>query len=230
MEGQERFMNFNDIIKASVWENFTSDISVEKMCIVLGITALLGIYIFIVYRVAVNNEFYSKDFNRTLVLMAIVTAGIVLAIQSNLVISLGMVGALSIVRYRTAIKSPLDLFFLFWSISVGIVCGAGLYILAAMMSLFITVVILLISKLESPIRLSLLVVNCENLSVAEQAVELVKSRSNYCRIKNKTVSSERVEVIMEFKSKKEKSLEKALSECRGVNKFSFINYDRENRI
>lgn len=230
MEGQERFMNFNDIIKASVWENFTSDISLEKMCIVLGITALLGIYIFIVYRVAVNNEFYSKDFNRTLVLMAVVTAGIVLAIQSNLVISLGMVGALSIVRYRTAIKSPLDLFFLFWSISIGIICGAGLYILAGMMSLFITVVILLVSKLESPIRLSLLVVSCDSLSAAEQALELVKARSSYCRIKNKTVSSERVEVIVEFKTKKEKALEKALSECSGVNKFSFINYDRENRI
>ena len=223
-------MNFSDIIKNSVWENFTSDISVEKMCFVLGVTVLLGIYIFIVYRIAVNNEFYSKDFNRTLVLMAVATAGIVLAIQSNLVISLGMVGALSIVRYRTAIKSSLDLFFLFWSISIGIICGAGLYLLAGIMSLVITIVIFVLAKLESPIRLSLLVVNCNDLESAEQALDVIDEHSTYCRIKNKTVGNDRVEVIVEFKTKNEKDLEKALSECMGVNKFSFISYDRENRI
>jgi len=200
------------------------------MCIVLGITVLLGLYIFFVYRVAVNNEFYSKDFNRTLVLMAVVTAGIVLAIQSNLVISLGMVGALSIVRYRTAVKNALDLFFLFWSISIGIICGAGLYMLAGIMCITITVVLFVLAKLESPICLSLLVANCSDLDSAEQALKTVEEGSTYCRVKNKTVGNERVEIIIEFKTKDEKRLEKALSECEGLNKFSFINYDRENRI
>ena len=120
-------MSFKDMIKSSVLNSFNSDITVGKIAVVLAISFILGLYVFIVYRMAVNNEFYSKDFNRTLVLMSVVTAGIVLAVQSNLVISLGMVGALSIVRYRTAIKSSLDLFFLFWAISIGIICGAGLY-------------------------------------------------------------------------------------------------------
>ena len=110
------------MIKSSVMNNFTSDITVSRIAVVLALSLMLGLYVFIVYRMAVNNEFYSKDFNRTLVLMAVVTAAIVLAVQSNLVISLGMVGALSIVRYRTAIKSSLDLFFLFWAISIGIIC------------------------------------------------------------------------------------------------------------
>lgn len=223
-------MNFEDIIKTSMIENFSSDITIEKILIVLGMTAILGIYIFFVYRVTVNNEFYSKDFNRTLVLMAIVTAGIVLAIQSNLVISLGMVGALSIVRYRTAIKSSLDLFFLFWAISVGIICGANLHMLAGIMSLVITVVIFVLGKLESPVRLGLLVVNCADLNAAEEVLKVVKENSSYCRIKNKTVSREMTEVIIEFKSKKEKQLEKSLTENANVKKFSFISYDREDRI
>ena len=223
-------MSFEDMLKSSVMENFTSDITLEKMLIVLGVTALLGIYIFFVYRVAVNNEFYSKDFNRTLVLMAVVTAGIVLAIQSNLVISLGMVGALSIVRYRTAIKSALDLFFLFWSISIGIICGANLHILAAVMCVMVTVVLFILGLLESPVRLGLLVVNCENLDSAGEVLKTIKENSTYCRIKNKTVSREMTEVIVEFKSKKNKVLEKALMANPNVKKFSFISYDREDRI
>ncbi|MCR5107748.1 MAG: DUF4956 domain-containing protein, partial [Lachnospiraceae bacterium] len=131
-------MSFKDMIKGSVMNNYFSDITVTRIALVLIASLLLGLYVFIVYRMAVNNEFYSKDFNRTLVLMAVVTAAIVLAVQSNLVISLGMVGALSIVRYRTAIKSPLDLFFLFWAISIGIICGAGLYILAIALCVIVT--------------------------------------------------------------------------------------------
>lgn len=223
-------MNFEDILKTSVVENFSSDVTLEKILIVLAVTAFLGIYIFFVYRVAVNNEFYSKDFNRTLVLMAIATAGIVLAIQSNLVISLGMVGALSIVRYRTAIKSSLDLFFLFWAISIGIICGANLYVLAAVMCVVITVVLFVLGLLESPVRLGLLVVNCENLDAADEVVEIVEENSSYCRIKNKSVSREMTEVIVEFKSKNENELEKALIANPKVKKFSFISYDREDRI
>lgn len=223
-------MNFKDVVESNVWENFISDISLEKMCMVLGVTALLGIYIFIVYRVAVNNEFYSKDFNRTLVLMAVVTSGIVLAIQSNLVISLGMVGALSIVRYRTAIKSSLDLFFLFWSISVGIICGASLYALAGLLCVGVTIILFVIGLFESPVRLGLLVVNCDNLDTAETIMSIIKKNSRYSRIKNKTISHTMVEIIVEFKSRKEKELERDLLACEGVKKFAFISYDRENRI
>lgn len=223
-------MNFEDIIKASVIENFSSDITLQKMGLVLGITAMLGIYIFVVYRMAVNNEFYSKDFNRTLVLMSVVTAGIVLAMQSNLVISLGMVGALSIVRYRTAIKSSLDLFFLFWAISVGIICGANLFVLAGVMCIVITIILFVLNLLESPVRLGLLVVNCENLDAAETVLEVIDEYSSFCRLKNKTVSKNMVEVIVEFKSKKEKELEKVLSNNEQVKKFAFISYDREDRI
>lgn len=223
-------MNFKDIIKSSVLESFSSDISVRRICLVMGITLILGIYIFMVYRVAVKNEFYSKDFNRSLVLMALVTSGIVLAMQSNLVISLGMVGALSIVRYRTAVKSPLDLFFLFWSISLGIICGANLFVLAFILCIVITGALFLLEKLEAPVRLGLLVIRCDDLNAAGEALKTVEEYSAYSRIKNKSVNKSSVEIVLEFKSKRENELEEALSKAEAVRSFSFLSYDREYRI
>ena len=120
-------MSFRDVIKKSVLEGFVqSDIGTVAVLVTLGITTLLALYIYYIYRLSSRSAFYSRDFNKTLALMPVVTAAIVLAMQSSIVISLGMVGALSIVRFRNAVKDPMDLLFLFWSISVGIVCGARL--------------------------------------------------------------------------------------------------------
>lgn len=223
-------MNFSDVIKESILENYSYGISLRHLCVVLGITLILGVYIFLVYRMAVNNEFYSKDFNRTLTLMAVVTAGIILAIQSNLVISLGMVGALSIVRYRTAIKSSLDLFFLFWAISVGIICGASLYLVAGVLCVVVTAALFVLGKIESPVRLGLLIVNCDTLETAEYVEQMLKGITDFVRLKNKVVSKNSVEIVYEYKTKKEQMLEQKLREVEGIGKFAFMNYDRETRI
>ena len=223
-------MNFKDIIKNSVLENFSSDITPERIMLVLLIAFALGLYVFVIYRMAVNNEFYSKDFNRTLVLMAVVTAGIVLAIQSNLVISLGMVGALSIVRFRTAIKSSIDLFFLFWAISIGIICGAGLYLLALMLSIIVTVGLFVTNLMARPIGLGLLVISCATLEDADEAVEAIRTSVKFLRLKNKTMSAENVEVVLEYKASDDAGLEKTLASDEKVKRFSIMNYDRETRI
>lgn len=223
-------MSFKDMIKNSVLESFSSDITPQRIIIVLLVALVLGLYVFVIYRMAVNNEFYSKDFNRTLVLMAVVTAGIVLAIQSNLVISLGMVGALSIVRFRTAIKSSIDLFFLFWAISIGIICGAGLYLLALMLSIIVTVGLFVTNIMASPIGLGLLVMNCATVEDADAAVEALHPAVKFLRLKNKMISAGNVEVVLEFKTADESGLEKILSQNEKVNRFSIMNYDRETRI
>lgn len=225
-------MSFSDIIKSSVLASFSGDLSLRRICLVMLVSFVFGIYIFLAYRVAVNNEFYSKDFNRTLILMSVTTAAIVLAIQSNIVISLGMVGALSIVRFRTAIKSSLDLFFLFWSISIGIICGARLYVLAGVLCIVLTLGLFVSEKLESPVKLNMLVVR---LSGTEGVQKLDSSLSNkevtsFIRLKNKTVSAGSVELIYEYKTKDENKLEKLLSENEDVVTYSFMNYDRETRI
>lgn len=223
-------MSFKDIIKASVLNNFGSDISLRRIAIVLTVALVLGLYVFLVYRLAVNNEFYSKDFNRSLVLMALATAGIVLAVQSNLVISLGMVGALSIVRYRTAIKSSMDLVFLFWSISIGIICGAGMYFLAMAVCAGMTVAILITEKLENPIALCLLVIHCDCLETADGVLKNIKDYTSFARLKNKTVTKSGTEVIVEYKSKNDDGLQRYLKEHEKIDSFSIMNYDRETRI
>lgn len=223
-------MNFKDVIKQSVLDNFSSDITPERVILVLAAALVFGIYIYYVYRVAVSNEFYSKDFNKTLTLMAVTTAAIVLAIQANLVISLGMVGALSIVRFRTAVKNTLDLFFLFWAISVGIICGAGLYLLAAVSCVIITIVVFLLDRIQAPVALALLVVHCNGLDSADAAAALIKKCCRFSRIKTKTVRKNNVEYIWEIKVKKENRLESGLNEIEGVDSFSIMSFDRETRI
>lgn len=223
-------MSFKDMIRNSVLSNFSSDITLQRIAIVLLLSLVLGIYVFIVYRMTVNNEFYSKDYNRTLVLMAVVTAGIVLAVQSNLVISLGMVGALSIVRFRTAIKSSMDLFFLFWAISIGIICGAGLYLLAAVLCVVVTAGLYITGRMASPVSLGLLIVNCSTSETADRVIERVKPVTRFLRMKNKTVSKDNVELILEYKANDEKALESVLKEIDDVTRYAFMNYDRETRI
>ena len=222
-------MSFKDMIKTSVLNNLASDITFKRIVIVLIVSMILGMYVFLIYRIAVNNEFYSKDFNRTLVLMSVTTAAIVLALQSNLVISLGMVGALSIVRYRTAIKSPIDLFFMFWSISIGIICGAGLYILAAALCVVLTAGFFLTERMASPKSPGLLVINCDSLDAAEHVTQLVTSRTKLIRVKNKMVYKDNVELILEYKTDDEKALEAALSADDAVKNYSMMCYDSTTR-
>ena len=122
-------MSFKDIFKKSFLEGFAStEITTLTVVTALGVACLLALYIFFVYRVVTRKTFYSKNFNITLAGVTVITASLILTMQSSVVLSLGMVGALSIVRFRTAIKEPLDIAFLFWSIAVGIVLGAGLVI------------------------------------------------------------------------------------------------------
>ena len=223
-------MSTKDLIKQSIIENFTTDISKMTILIIMLVAIIMGIYIFIVYRLAVNNEFYSKDFNRTVALIVVVTAAVVLAIQSNLVISLGMVGALSIVRFSTAVKNPLDLLFLFWSISTGIICGTGLFLIALVLCVVMTGGLFILGKIESPLRLGLIVVNIQNIDDMYRVKETIEKFTNFSREKSKTIGKNHIELIMEYKTKQEQELVKTLSEMTFISSFSLINYDRENRI
>ena len=141
-------MSYGDIFRKSFFEGYASSaLSVKSIMICMAVTILISAYIFILYRLINRQSFYNKNFNISLPAMAIITAAIILTIQSSIIISLGMVGALSIVRFRTAIKDPMDLVFLFWSISVGIVCGAGFAIIAVIASIALTCAILLADHL-----------------------------------------------------------------------------------
>lgn len=136
-------MSVKDVIKSSVYESLAGGTGLHfgEVCFILVLSFIIGGYIFFVYKGFSKSAFYSKDLNVTLATICIVVAAIMVAMQSNLLVSLGMVGALSIVRFRTAVKNPMDLLYLFWSISVGIICGVGLYVLAACLCIIMTIAI-----------------------------------------------------------------------------------------
>lgn len=222
-------MSTNDIIKKSILESFNSDITNTTIIISMVITILIALYIYAIYRLCSNKNFYSKDFNKTLAIMSVITAAIVLAMQSNLVISLGMVGALSIVRFRNAVKNPLDLLFLFWSISVGIICGASLYQVAIIMSLAVTILLLLLEVVKPPKAPYLLVLNGTNKDMEENLMQILKTNAKGYKIKARNIGTDGINMVVELRTKKEKDL---LSECEkieGITNVSLLSHDGENR-
>ena len=220
--------NFSDIFKKSFLAGFTGgDISTGRIVATLVVTALIALYIFVIYRVVTRKTFYSKTFNISLVALAVVTAAIILAMQSNLVISLGMVGALSIIRFRTAIKDPMDLVFLFWAISVGIICGAGLYEIALLTSLLVTVGIIGLDLIPTSKAPLILVVNATDLDAEKDILDAVKASGKVCKVKSRNFSVGHLDMVIEVRVSKEAELVRAVSQIPEVSSVSLLSHDGE---
>lgn len=218
--------SFSDIIKNSILENFSSNISIFNIIITLCVAFLIGLFIFILYKRVFSGVLYSKSFNVSLIGMVMVTAVVIIAVNSNLVLSLGMVGALSIVRFRTPIKDPTDLVFLFWAAAAGIVTGAGFYSLAAIGSAIVGLVLFLFIKNTSADAPYLLVVNCDSdeseLLVHNQMKQLVK-RYN---VKQKNVTQHNIEMTLEVRLRDgEGRFVNQICELGGVKNAVLISYN-----
>ena len=221
-------MGFKDVFKKSFLEGFTSmDITTGKIAATLIVTALLALYIFAIYRLVTRKVFYSKNFNISLAVMSLITAAIILAMQSNLVISLGMVGALSIVRFRTAIKDPMDLAFLFWSISIGIICGAGLYEIALVTSVGVTVFILVLDMLPVGKAPMMLVVNSSEMNGEKAVLDVVGKYARYYKVKSRNLSKGRLDLVIELKVKEESALVSEVAALDGMLSAFMISHDGE---
>ena len=221
-------MGFKDVFKKSFLEGFTSmDITTGKIAATLIVTALLALYIFAIYRLVTRKVFYSKNFNISLAVMSLITSAIILAMQSNLVISLGMVGALSIVRFRTAIKEPMDLAFLFWSISIGIICGAGLYEIALVTSVGVTVFILVLDMLPVGKAPMMLVVNSSEMNGEKAVLDVVGKYARYYKVKSRNLSKGRLDLVIELKVKEESALVSEVAALDGMLSASMISHDGE---
>ena len=214
-------MTFKDVANEMISKGFVFDLSFDRIFLSLIVTFLLSLWIFFVYKKNTQNEFYSKNFNISLALVPVITSSIILAMQSNLVISLGMVGALSIIRYRTAIKNSLDLFFMFWAISVGIICGAGQYILACIMSLFVTFLLTALSKMDFSKKTNLLIVRCNKASDLASVETDVKKVSSFYKIKSKTINATIAEIIFEYKASND--ISNTLSNKKYIKDFQIIS-------
>ena len=217
-----------DVFKKTFLEGFTSmDISAGRIMATFAVTCALACYIFLIYRLMTRKSFYSKGFNVSLAALAVITSAIILAMQSNLVISLGMVGALSIVRFRTAIKDPMDLVFLFWSISVGIICGAGLFEVALLTCLVVTVLILVLENIPASRAPMMLVVSMEDADKEEEILEIVKKYSRFFKVRSRNRMGASLDMVVEVRVKEESAFMKEVSAVETVASASLIAHDGE---
>lgn len=221
-------MSFKDIFKKSFLEGFAStEITTKTVLVALAIACALALYIFFAYRVITRKTFYSKNFNISLAGVTVITAALILTMQSSVVISLGMVGALSIVRFRTAIKDPIDLMFLFWSISVGIICGAGLAEVAVILSVIITLGILILDHMPVAKAPMILVVNASNLDAEEAVSQVVKKYAKHFNVKSRNMTSSTLDLILELRTAQGSALVKEVMAVSGVTSASLLAHDGE---
>ena len=217
---------YADIFKKSFVEGFhNGNVSTSQILVTLLFVCILAAYIFAVYYVSMKKTFYNRSFNIALALISVISASIILAMQSNLVISLGMVGALSIVRFRTAIKDPKDLMFLFWSISVGIICGAGMYEIAIFASVVITIGLLVLEMTPAGRAASILIINASTDGEEQEIQEVVRKYSKVYRVKSRNISAKGQDFIIECKAKDEKNLIQDISKLKGVFVATLMAHD-----
>ena len=218
-------MNFNDIFKSSFLENITS-VSIVDMLLTLALAFGIGLFIFLVYKKTYSGVMYSSSFGGTLVALTMITSMTILAVTSNVVLSLGMVGALSIVRFRTAIKEPMDIAFLFWSIAAGIVLAAGMIPLAVIGSGIIGVVMLVFINRKAVHDPYIAVISCVSAAAEKSATAYLQKNVEKAVIKSKTAQNGNIEMTWEIRLlKHDTDFITELSEMDGVNSAVLVSYN-----
>lgn len=215
------FFDFTFLSKAA-------SISVVDILVALAISFALGLFIFLVYKKTFNGVMYSASFGISLIAMDMITTLIILAVSSNLIASLGMVGALSIVRFRTVVKEPLDLVYMFWSITAGIIVGVGLIPLAVIGSLLIGLILFVFVNKKTADTPYIVLVNCLDEQTEEEAISLIKQQSKKCMLKSKAVSKEGIELTIEVRLKEGTAkLINNLTALGGVENATLVSYNGE---
>ena len=218
-------MTFQDIFKSSFLENVSS-VSIPDMLITLVLSFALGLFIFLIYKRTFAGVMYSSSFGVTLLALTMITTVVMLAVTSNVVLSLGMVGALSIVRFRTSIKEPMDIAFLFWAIAVGIILAAGMLPLAIVGSLVIGLILVLFANRKPHVRPYIAVLQCADQEAEKQATGYLQTQVQRCTVKSKTVQPGQVEVNLEVRLKDGNTdFVNALADLPGVRSAVLVSYN-----
>lgn len=221
-------MSFKDIFKKSFLEGYSgTEFTLPTIIVALAIASAIALYIFLVYRVATRKTFYSKSFNISLAGITVITTAIIMTMQSSVVLSLGMVGALSIVRFRTAIKDPMDLMFLFWAISVGIICGAGLAQVAVILSIIVTLAVLILNRFPVAKAPMILVVNAEDINVEQSVVQVVEKYTKHFEVKSRNMTSSSLDLVIELRTSQGSELVKEVMGLSCVTSASLLSHDGE---
>lgn len=220
-------MTFHDIFKASFLENVTQFSAVDTLIGML-FALVIGLFIFVVYKKTFNGVMYSGGFALTLVGLSLVTTLVIMAVTSNVVLSLGMVGALSIVRFRAAIKEPIEIVYLFWSIAAGIVIGAGMIPLAVIGSAIIRLILILFANRKTHDNPYILIMNCADEKAEDAAVEMAQTALRRFLVKSKTVSAGGIELMAEVRLKDAAtSFVNGIHDIEGVENVTLVSYNGE---
>ena len=218
-------MSFNDIFKSSFLENVTA-VSLTDMAMALVLSFCLGLFIFFVYKKTYAGVMFSQAFGGSLIAMTMITTMVILAVTSNVVLSLGMVGALSIVRFRTAIKEPMDIAFLFWAIAGGIVLAAGMIPLAIIGSLIIGVIMIIFCNRKSAQKPFIAVVSCENGETEKKVEDYLKQHADKVSVKSKSAQKGSIELTYEVTLKGgDTDFVTELSGMNGVSSAVLVSYN-----
>ena len=218
-------MTFNDIFKSNFLANVTS-ITMLDMFLALGLSFGVDLFIFLIYKKTYAGVMYSSSFGVTLILMTMISTFVILAVTSNVVLSLGMVGALSIVRFRTAIKEPMDIAFLFWSIAAGIVLAAGMIPLAVFGSVAIGLIFLIFANRKSRVNPYIVVLQCENRESENRSTNFLKTHTSRMNVKSKSVQKGAIELNLEIRLKDESTdFMNELADMDGVRSAVLVSYN-----
>lgn len=213
-----------DVIKNSILKLIPQTIDPISLIITMIVSILIGIGIFIVYKRCFTGVVYDHAFNTSLVIMTLLVSVIIVTISSNITLSLGMVGALSIVRYRTAVKNPLDLMFMFWSITQGIVIGAGYYYIALICFVIVTIAFFILKNIKDGNKTFVLVVNYKNSQYTDEEVRKILLKNKF-KLRSKIVKNEVTELTLELIMKTENTnITNELANIEGVNGVTLVNY------
>lgn len=220
---------FADLFETNFLERAVSSFSIIDISLSLLIAFLIGLFIYAVYKKTFNGVMYSRNFNISLVGMSMVTALIIMAISVNIVLSLGMVGALSIVRFRTAIKDPIDILYLFWAIAGGIVAGSGQYLLAILGCLVIGIMLIVFTNKSMNEIPYIVVLNCLDDSAEKNFLDRLSSQVKRMKIKSKAVrGGQGIELTVEVRLRDDNTdFINALATIDGVNDVVIVSYNGE---
>ena len=218
-------MSFNDIFKSSFLENVTA-VSLPDMALALALSFCLGLFIYFVYKKTYSGVMFSRTFGGSLVAMTMITTMVILAVTSNVVLSLGMVGALSIVRFRTAIKEPMDIAFLFWASAGGIVLAAGMIPLAIVGSVIIGLILIVFCNRKSTEKPFIAVITCENAEVEKRVQQYLDGQVKKAVVKSKSAQKGNIELSYEVSLKNDDTgFITTLADMEGVNSAVLVSYN-----
>lgn len=224
-------MSFVRVVADNLVNNFeSSEIYPALIASVLLVVTLLSIYEFIIYHVVLHRSLYNKAFNICVAILPFFISTIILCLQSNLIITLGTIGALAIIRFRTAVKDPVDMIFLLWAIHIGIVCGCQLYELAVAVSLVVTVVLIILNNMRfmGGTNSKVLIVHLKSMKDQSQVEQIVKKESAKYRVKSRNFKDDKAVIIYELYSKNASQISEQLSDLDIVLRYSLMEYDSDD--